>query len=333
MYLAKMYQCLTCGFETTLLILAHMFKILILVIRQDFVWISSKVAPIMCPVVLIQDETGFFLGMHTPNPIYVGSVPVVTVPYPIMNEGLFATSTPSRTSNRPTNTVFSCGLSSINSDNTLTDTNINVEHKKRKKASNNKSKKTKQNARKSQPNLTAVRNQEMYKDLEMDTSTTSQETKALREKIKKFEEKTPDSELSTTIDPNEEKNADDLSTTIDLNAVTNEDNGQRTDIGSDQLSFSADRTLVMSKETDNDKSCTEVYSTTNDEIQTEVPKPVKTSNEVAVNAEISGNTQTKNDITEHPIEYPSTEEENIQGEKEEESNNSDLMSAPLPSWN
>ena len=104
-----------------------MFKIPILVIRQDFVWISSKVAPIMCPVVLIQDETGFFLGTHTPNPIYVGSVPVVTVPYSIMNEGLFATSTPSHTSNRPTNTVFSCGLSPINSDNTTTDTNISVE--------------------------------------------------------------------------------------------------------------------------------------------------------------------------------------------------------------
>ena len=120
-----------------------MFKILILVIRQDFVWISSKVAPIMCPVVLIQDETGFLLGTCTPNRIYVGSVPVVTVPYSIMNESLFTTSTPSRTSNRPTNTVFSCGLSPINSDNTLTDTNINIENKKRKKASNNKSKKTK----------------------------------------------------------------------------------------------------------------------------------------------------------------------------------------------
>ena len=79
MHLAKMYQCLTCGYETTLLILAEMFKIPILVIRQDFVWISSKVVPIMCPVVLFQDETGFFLGTHTP--IYVGSVLVVTVPY------------------------------------------------------------------------------------------------------------------------------------------------------------------------------------------------------------------------------------------------------------
>ena len=164
MYPAKMYQCLTCGFETTLLILAHMFKIPILVIRQDFVWISSKVAPIMCPVVLVQDETGFLLGTRTPNPIYVGSVPVVTVPYLIMNEGLFATSTPSCTSNRPTNTFFSCGLSPINSDNTTTDTNISVENKRRNKTSNTKSKKTKENARKSQPIMTVVRNQEMNKD-------------------------------------------------------------------------------------------------------------------------------------------------------------------------
>ena len=56
-----------------------MYKIAILVIRQDFVWISSKVAPIMCPVVLVQDETGFFLGTRSPNPIYVGSVPICKV--------------------------------------------------------------------------------------------------------------------------------------------------------------------------------------------------------------------------------------------------------------
>ena len=329
MYLAKMYQCLTCGFETTLLILAHMFKIPILVIRQDFVWISSKVAPIMCPVVLVQDETGFFLGTRTANPIYVGSVPVVTVPYSIMNDGLFATSTPSRTSNRPTNTVFSCGLSPINSDNAATDTNISVENKRRKKTLNTKSKKTKDNARKSQPVITAVRNQQMNKDLGTDTSTTSQEMKALREKIKKFEEKTPDSEMSTTIDPNEETNADDLSTTIDPNAETNEDNGQRTDIGSENLSFSADKTLVMSKETDNDKSCTEVYSTSNDESHTEVTKTVKGSNEVAVNADISGKTETNNDMTENAMDILPSDELKIQGEKGEESTNSDTMSAPL----
>ena len=85
----------------------------------------------------------------------------------------------------------------------------------------------------------------------------------------------------------------------------------------------------MSKETDNDKSCTEVYSTTNDESQTEVTKAVKASNEVAVNADISGNTETKNDMTENAMDNSPTEEENIQGEKGEESKNSDVMSAPL----
>ena len=159
MYLAKMYQCLTCGFEMTLLILALMFKIPILVIRQDFIWISSKVAPIMCLVVLVQDETGFFLGTRTANPIYVGSVPVVTVPYSIMNDGLLATSTPSCTSDRPTNTVFICRLSPINSDNTTNDTNKSIENKRRKKTANTKSKKRKDNAHKSQPVMTVVRNQ------------------------------------------------------------------------------------------------------------------------------------------------------------------------------
>ena len=298
-----------------------MFKIAILVIRQEFVWISSKVAPIMCPVVLVQDETGFFLGTRSPNPIYVGSVPIVTVPYSIMNQGLFATSTPSCTSNRPTNNVFSCGLSPINSDNTTTYTNISLENKRRKKALNTKSKKTKDNARKSQPIMTVVRNQEMNKDLSTDTSTTSQEMKALREKIKKFEEKTPDSQLSTTIDPNEEENADDLSTTIDPNAEMNEDDGQRTDIGSDHLSFSADKTLVMSEETDTDKSCTEVYSTTHDESHTEVTKTVKASNQVPCNADLPGKTGTKNDVTEHVMENSPTEDEKRQGEEGDESKN------------
>ena len=306
-----------------------MFKIPILVIRQDFVCISSKVAPIMCPVVLLQDETGFSLGTRTAKPIYVGSVPVVTVPYSIMNEGLFATSTPSHTSDRPTNTVFRCGLSPINSDNTTNDTNKSIENKRRKKTSNTKSKKTKDNAQKSQPVIKAVRNQEINKDLGTDTSTTSQEMKALRETIRKFEEKTPESEMSTTIDPNEETNAEDLSTTIDPNAETNEDNGQRTDIGSEDLSISADKTLVMSKESDNDKSCTEVYSTTNDESCTEVTKAMQGSKEAAVNADISGRTETKNDMKQNAMDNSPSDEVNTEGEKGEESKNSDAMSAPL----
>ena len=56
---------------------------------------------------------------------------------------------------------------------------------------------------------------------------------------------------------------------------------------------------------------------------------MKTPNEVAVNTDISGNTETKNDMTENPMDNSPTEEENIQGEKGEESKNSDLMSARL----
>ena len=143
---------------------------------------------------------------------------------------------------------------------------------------------------------------------------------------KKFEEKTPDSEMSTTSNPNEEMKAADLSTTIDQNAETNEDDGQRTDIGTENVSFSVDNTLVMSKETDNDKSGTEVYSTTNDESHTEVSKAVQGSKEVGVNADISERTESNNDGTENAMQ---SDVVNIEGEKGEESKNSDAMSAPL----
>ena len=98
----------------------------------------------------------------------------------------------------------------------------------------------------------------MYKGGRTDTSTTSEETKMLRQEIKKFEEDTLDktetnSQLSTTIDPNEEKKCDDLSTTIDPNEMVNEDDAQRTDIGSNEVSAVTN---------DTDKSCTEVQSTT-----------------------------------------------------------------------
>ena len=98
----------------------------------------------------------------------------------------------------------------------------------------------------------------MYKEGRTDTSTTSEETKMLRQEIKKFEEDTLDktetnSQLSTTIDPNEEKKCDNLSTTIDPNEMVNEDDAQRTDIGSNEVSAVTNGT---------DKSCTEVQSTT-----------------------------------------------------------------------
>ena len=85
----------------------------------------------------------------------------------------------------------------------------------------------------------------------------------------------------------------------------------------------------MSKETDTDKSCTEVYSTTHDESHTELTKTVKASNKVSCNADLPGKTGTKNDVTEHVMENSPTEDEKLQGEKGDESKNSDDMSAPL----
>ena len=61
-YLAKMYYCMTCGFEITLLCLSIMYNVDIVVIRPDFVWLSRAVAPITCVVVLVQDSSGNFLG-------------------------------------------------------------------------------------------------------------------------------------------------------------------------------------------------------------------------------------------------------------------------------
>ena len=124
----------------------------------------------------------------------------------------------------------------------------------------------KKHERKSQPVWTVVRNQEMYKEGGTDTLTTSQETKMLRQQIKKFEENTlekteTNSQLSTTIDPNENKKCDDLSMTIDPNELLNEDDAQRTDIGSHDVSAVSNGTLGISESNDADKSCTEVQST------------------------------------------------------------------------
>ena len=53
------------------------------------------------------------------------------------------------------------------------------------------------------------------------------------------------------------------------------------------------------------------------------------SKEAVVNTDISGKTETKNDVTENAIDNSPSDEVNIEGEKGEESNNSDDMSAPL----
>ena len=83
----QQYMCLmegtpTCGYEITLLILSQMFNIAILVIRSDFLWVSTQVPPRECPVVIIQNTSGEFLGTKsTPgvHPVSVGTVPKISV--------------------------------------------------------------------------------------------------------------------------------------------------------------------------------------------------------------------------------------------------------------
>ena len=81
-YLAKMYYCTTCGYEITLLLLSRMMNVDIVLIRPDFVWLSRPVAPITCSIVLVQDASGNFLGTKTKNPVYIGSVPKISLPDP-----------------------------------------------------------------------------------------------------------------------------------------------------------------------------------------------------------------------------------------------------------
>ena len=72
----------TCGYEITLLILSQMFNIVILVIRSDFLWVSTQVPPRECPVVIIQNTSGEFLGSKSTcgvHPISVGTVPKISV--------------------------------------------------------------------------------------------------------------------------------------------------------------------------------------------------------------------------------------------------------------
>ena len=71
-----------CGYEITLLILSQMFNIAILVIRSDFLWVSTQVPPRECPVVIIQNTSGEFLGTKSTcgvHPVSVGTVPKISV--------------------------------------------------------------------------------------------------------------------------------------------------------------------------------------------------------------------------------------------------------------
>ena len=59
-----------------------MFNIAILVIHSNFLWVSTKVPPRECPVVIIQNTSGEFLGtksMCGVHPVSIGTVPKISV--------------------------------------------------------------------------------------------------------------------------------------------------------------------------------------------------------------------------------------------------------------
>ena len=59
-----------------------MFNITILVICSDFLWVSTQVPPRECPVVIIQNTSGKFLGTKSTSgvhPVSVDTVPKISV--------------------------------------------------------------------------------------------------------------------------------------------------------------------------------------------------------------------------------------------------------------
>ena len=81
-YMELMEETSTSGYEVTLLILSHMFSINVLVIRSDFLWLSSSMAPIDCNVVIVQSTSGEFLGTKSTKGskvVNVGTVPRIYV--------------------------------------------------------------------------------------------------------------------------------------------------------------------------------------------------------------------------------------------------------------
>ena len=71
-YITMMDNYSSCGYEVTLIILAEMFKMKILVVRADFLWVSHNVDPIECDVVLVQNSNGVFYGTKSYQEISCG---------------------------------------------------------------------------------------------------------------------------------------------------------------------------------------------------------------------------------------------------------------------
>ena len=80
-YLEMMEWAPSSGSEITLLIICCMFKISILVVRADFIWVSKNIAPFSADVVIVQKCNGHFLGMkHIDSKLVdISEVPQYTV--------------------------------------------------------------------------------------------------------------------------------------------------------------------------------------------------------------------------------------------------------------
>ena len=80
-YLEMMEWTPSSGSEITLLIICHMFKISILVVRADFIWVSENIAPFSADVVIVQNCNGHFLGTKRIDSklVDIGEVPQYTV--------------------------------------------------------------------------------------------------------------------------------------------------------------------------------------------------------------------------------------------------------------
>ena len=65
---------MTSGLEVTLLILSRMYRCGIMVIRSDFVWLLHNIKPDLCPIVVVQNATGQFMGTQVKKPLYVSEV-------------------------------------------------------------------------------------------------------------------------------------------------------------------------------------------------------------------------------------------------------------------
>ena len=109
-YVKMMENNVTCGFEITLRVIGEMFNVSILVIRSDFLWISQRVEPVNCNIVLVQNLEGKFYGTQGKSKCEVGLVPKVLSPLSKKS----GTSTPRKgTRKNPTEVSFESNLSPI----------------------------------------------------------------------------------------------------------------------------------------------------------------------------------------------------------------------------